>query len=225
MGAWEEYLAAAQRLDTLSREASTLVTERAAVTRTGRSELATARQRLSAQRARLTELAQRLGVTVPPLAPDPAERAAANSALAAARAPNAAVAGVAALRSARSTIDAADAALSTLDDPRAPVRPPGRARNCLVYAVAALVACLVPVLLIEFGPTDPARVVSTMVNLGAYCSAVVLPLIGYGVAWLVAGALARRPDGRRGSRDAALGALITVGCVIVVYGAAVALGS
>jgi len=94
-----------------------------------------------------------------------------------------------------------------------------------VYALVDLVACLAPVGMIALGPSDPARVSTTLVNIGSYCSAVVLPLMGYGVAWLIVGSLSRRPDGRRGERNAALGALITVGCVIVVYGAAIALGS
>jgi hypothetical protein len=222
MGAWEDYLAAAQRLDAVRRDAATLVTERAAVTKAGHAEVATTRQRLAAQRARL--VANRLGVPAPRLTPDAAELASAGTALAATRAPNPAVAGAATLRAVRPTIDEADALLTTLDDPRSPARPPGRARNCAVYALVALITCLVPVAMIALGPTDPAKVFTTLVNIGSYCSAVVLPLMGYGVAWVVVGSLSRRPDGRRGERNAALGALITVGCVILVYGAAIALG-
>jgi hypothetical protein len=221
MGVWEEYQLAAQRLDTARREAATLVAERSAVAKSAGKELASARKRLAAQRARLLDMATRLGVPAPSVTPDAAEVAAARTAFAATRVPNPAVAATTAVRSARITLDSIDVQLSTLDDPRSPARRGGAARFAWVYAVVALVACLIPVAMVEFGPDDPAPLRNTIFTLGSYCSAAILPLMGYGLAWVLVGSLNRRPNERHVQRGAALGALITIGCILIVYGLAI----
>lgn len=223
MGAWQDYQLAAQRLDAARREAGTLAGERSAMAKAAGNEIAGARQRLAAQRARLIDIAGRLGVPAPAVTPDPTEVAAARTALAATRAPNPAVAATTAVRATRSTFDSIDATLSTLDDPRSPARRVGAGRDSLVYALTALITGVIPVLMLEFGPADPAPLRNTLFTLGSYCGVAILPLLGFGVAWIVVGALNRRPNERRVERHAALGALITVGCVIVVYGTAIGL--
>ncbi len=217
--AWADYLAAAQRLDAARRDAATLVSERQAVAAAANKELAGARQRLAAQRSRLLDLATRLGVPAPRVTVDATELAEAQATLAATGAPNPAAAATAVLRANRAAIDGVDVALSTLDDPRSPARPTGTGRNLLTYAIVALVATVLPVLLILFGPNDPSQGARFyLLNAGAYCGAVIFPLIGYGIAWAIVGGLADRPAGGRPNRNAALGALITAACVILVYG-------
>jgi len=224
MGAWENYQVAAQRLDAVRREAATLVAERTAVAKGARKEIAAARQRLAAQRGRLLGVANRAGVPAPSVTPDATEKQAALAALGtivATQGTNPAAAATMVVRGARTSFDQVDTALSTLDDPNVRTST-GLGRNSLVYAIVALITCLIPVLLVLFGPTDPG-LGATAVNLGSYCSAAILPLMGYGLAWLIVGQLGRSPNERRPNRSAAVGALITVGCVVLVYGSAIAL--
>src|SRR5207247_11324367 len=68
--AWEEYLAAAQRLDTVRRDAATAAGARATAVQNAGQELAMVRQRLTLQRARLSDLATRAGMAAPCLTPD-----------------------------------------------------------------------------------------------------------------------------------------------------------
>lgn len=221
MGAWEDYLAAAQRLDAARRDAATLAAERSAVAKAGRAELAGARQRLSAQRARLLDLATRLGVPAPRVAVDATEVAGARAALAGTGAPNPGAAAVALLRANRSTIDTVDAELSTLTSPQPAGLGSSRGRNLLVYAIAGLVATIVPVLLIMVAPSDPSMQLRYYtLFFGGICAGVIFPLLGFGLAWSIIGSLARTPGQPRAGRDTALGALVTAACVIVVYGVA-----
>jgi hypothetical protein len=79
---WVEYLAAAQSLDAVRRDAATAAaaaTHAASVTRAELAQLAT---QLELQRARLTGESARAGSAAPQLAPTPAERAAADAAIA-----------------------------------------------------------------------------------------------------------------------------------------------
>ncbi|MFI6759261.1 hypothetical protein ACIBF5_08975 [Micromonospora sp. NPDC050417] len=99
MSAWEEYLAAAQRLDAVRRGAATAAGEQAEAVQDAREELTAVRARLVPQQARL----RALGVPEPELVPAPAEVAAAGQAMAAG--PAAVLAG---LRQARGTADVAD---------------------------------------------------------------------------------------------------------------------
>ena len=225
MGAWAEYLDAAQRLDAARREAETLAAERAAVAKTAAADLVTTRRRLEAQRARLAEAARRLGVRAPRLTMDAVEQAQGRATLGYFRASSPAAAAAAALRANRATLDAGDAAVAGLEDPHGPAQAVGVGRNSAVYALTALAACLIPVLLIGFGPDDPSREITVLLGAGSYCGAVVLPLLGYALAWVTVGALGKQPGVPPPSRNAALGAVITVGCVLLVYGTAIVLAS
>lgn len=71
---WQEYLAAAQSLDAVVREAAA---EAAATTRSVREELARLQAELDRQRAQLLASAAAAGLPAPPLLPGPAEQAAA----------------------------------------------------------------------------------------------------------------------------------------------------
>lgn len=114
---WEEYLAAAQSLDAVRRDAAAAA---AAATRTAsaaRAELAGLQARLELQRARLTGEAVRAGLAAPQLAPTPAEQAAADTAVAAGGVPEA-------LHRCQHLIETADAHLAGT----APAPRPGRLR-------------------------------------------------------------------------------------------------
>lgn len=73
---WEEYVAAAQSLDAMRREAAAADTAAVAEARAARTALAAVSEQLGQQRARLTARAAGAGVAVPPLEPSAAERAA-----------------------------------------------------------------------------------------------------------------------------------------------------
>ena len=70
MTAWDDYLAAAQRLDAVRRDAAAATAARTAATQAAGQELATVRQRLALQAARLADLAARAGMAPPVLTPD-----------------------------------------------------------------------------------------------------------------------------------------------------------
>ncbi|GIG85218.1 hypothetical protein [Plantactinospora endophytica] len=99
--AWQDYLAAAQRLDAVRRSAATAAAEQERGVHSAREELAGVRARLVPQQSRL----RALGVAEAELVPSAPEVAVAGQAM---------VGGpqsvLAALREARSTADAADAA-------------------------------------------------------------------------------------------------------------------
>lgn len=79
MTPWEEYQAAAARLDAVRRRAAGVVAEQAAQVDATRAELAGLRARIAQQRSRLADVAGRAGVPVPRLAPDPGEVGAASA--------------------------------------------------------------------------------------------------------------------------------------------------
>ena len=101
--AWAEYLAAAQRLDTVRRSAAAIAGEQARSVQTAQQTLITVRARLAPQQSRL----RALGIPEAALQPTSAEVAAAGAALAGD--PGAALA---ALEQAQSAADAADVAAS-----------------------------------------------------------------------------------------------------------------
>jgi hypothetical protein len=181
-GAWQEYLEAAERLDTVRREAAAAVAAEQAAVRSAREELPPIRARLALQQQRVTEMAAQAGRPAPPLTPTSADTASANRAVVGGPAVV-----LAALRQARSTVDVADAALA-----QAPTAPPSPLlRNLTVYgalATAALVAQVVFVLLVS-ERTRP---------LYAGCTGFLLALVSFGVGWIVTGVISR-------TRMAALG--------------------
>ncbi len=74
MNRWDEYLAAAVRLDEVRRESAATVTAQRATAGATAAELTAVRQRISLQRTRLVEIATSVGRAVPPLEPLDAER-------------------------------------------------------------------------------------------------------------------------------------------------------
>lgn len=195
--AWDDYLAAAQRLDRVRRDAAQTIAEQAASIETARQELAGVRQRLALQGARLADLAARAGLPALPLAPGPPV----------ADPPNP-VAATAMLRAARAELDSADAALSEVDtskDDRGPFPDwPQPLRNLLVYGGVAFVV-LIAQLILFFAVSSPGATV-----LALLCGTT-LPAIGYGVSWLTVGLLYGKVD-----RTPILGAAISAAPVLLL---------
>jgi hypothetical protein len=74
MNRWDEYLAAAVRLDEVRCECAATVAAQQATAGAATAELTAVRQRISLQRTRLVEVATSVGRAVPPLEPIDAER-------------------------------------------------------------------------------------------------------------------------------------------------------
>ncbi|QSB14530.1 hypothetical protein JQS43_24130 [Natronosporangium hydrolyticum] len=74
---WEEYLAAAQSLDAIRRDAANAPADPSYALSAARAELDQVRRRIELQRARLVGEAVRAGLPAPQLLPAPAEQAAA----------------------------------------------------------------------------------------------------------------------------------------------------
>lgn len=168
-GPWADYLAAAQRLDTVRRAATTAVSEQAAALQSARQELAAVRARLAPQRSRLT---QDLGVPEIDLVPQAADLVLATQAVAGG--PGAALA---ALRQARATADAADAAMLG-PRPRSPERP--WARNLLVYGPFAAVVLIVQIVLYLVAPSGSVPTYALICGLS-------LPVLAFGLGWVTIG--------------------------------------
>lgn len=130
--AWQDYLAAVQRLDAVRRTAATAAGEQAQGVRTAREELTGIRARLVPQQARL----RALGVPEEDLRPSEPEVAAAGRAMAGG--PEAVLA---ALREARANADAADSATEL------PGTGPLAWPRILLYGAYALGALLLLVVL------------------------------------------------------------------------------
>lgn len=197
MSAWADYLAAAQRLDAVRREAAAAVAQQVAAVTTARKELAGVRQRLTLQRARLTDLAARAGLPALPVVPGPPV----------ADPPNPAAA-TAMLHAARADLDAADAALSEVDTATVTRGPfpdwPQPLRNFVVYGSVAL-AVLIVQLILYFAFSDPQSEVPALL-----CGAT-LPAIGYGVSWLALGLLYGKVE-----RNPIMGAAVNAAPVLLL---------
>lgn len=76
MNRWDDYLAAAVRLDEVRRESAATIAAQQATASATTAELAAVRQRISLQRTRLVEVAASVGRAVPPLEPLDAEHGA-----------------------------------------------------------------------------------------------------------------------------------------------------
>ncbi|HKS98213.1 MAG TPA: hypothetical protein VJT31_01685 [Rugosimonospora sp.] len=205
MTAWDDYLAAAQRLDAARREAASVVAEQAAAAKAAREQLAGVRQRAARQRTRLVAVAKTEGVPAPDETVAAAELAAAEHAVGTTHPPVTPVAVSAALGETVATMDTTDAILSTLED--SGLRRLRRARNPLVYLSFAAVSVLLP--LITFHAAASKFVLIPTIG----CAAT-LPIMGYGLAWVTVGL-------RHGSgpvrRTPVLGAAVTVGTVVALY--------
>jgi hypothetical protein len=202
--AWNDYLAAAQRLDAVRRGAASLAAEQERVRRSARDELAAAEARLAPQRARLREL----GIADDRLVPTPDEAAAAAQAVATEPATV-----LAALRQARMTADAADAAVVNprafaLPGARRPGGAPPWLRNMLVYGPFGLVVLVVQLALVltagegSFSP------------LAAVCG-LAMPAAAFGLGWLVVGLVFPPDPAGKVQRTPLAGAVACFGPVLV----------
>jgi hypothetical protein len=183
-GAWQEYLEAAHRLDSVRREAAATVAAEQQALRAAREELPAVTARLALQQQRLNEIALRAGAPLD-LTPTSADAQAAARAVAGGPAVV-----LAALRQARSTVDGADAALAQNPTPQpAPLR-----RNLSVYGSIALAALIIHVTFITLidDRTKP---------LYAGCTAFLLTLVSFGIGWIITGMVSR-------TRTAALGLVV-----------------
>jgi len=199
MSAWDEYLAAAQRLDAVRRDAATAAAARTAAVQAAGQDLGTVRQRLALQSARLADLAARAAMAPLMLAPEPAMP----------DPPDPAAAG-ALLRTAVTDLDTADAALSEVDTGTVARGPfpdlPQTTRNVLVYGAVALVV-LITQLVLFFVASGPAA------SVGALVCGAALPALGYGVSWASIGLLYGKVD-----RTPVLGAGISAAPVVLLCG-------
>jgi hypothetical protein len=141
---WDEYVAAAQSLDAVRRDAATAAAAATLAASATRAELAQVSTQLELQRARLTGEAMRAGLPTPPLTPSPAEQAAADAALGGdpAAVPEA-------LRRCQQQLDAAEAALvAPATGERGWWPPPVWVWIVAGLGAAAALACAIPLLLI-----------------------------------------------------------------------------
>ncbi|MGN9910710.1 hypothetical protein ACTMTJ_24445 [Phytohabitans sp. LJ34] len=186
--AWNEYVAAAQRLDAVRRGVAAVAGEREQAVRAAHDELSGVRARLAPQRAKL--VAQ--GVPDAALQPSPAEVADAAQAMAGGPA-----AVLAALRHARATANAAD----ETELGRRPVGPRGETpawlRNLIVYGPFAVVVLIVQLALYVTADTD--------VVLYAVLCGLTMPLAAFGLGWLTLGLAFVPPPGDKIDRTPIFG--------------------
>jgi hypothetical protein len=169
-GPWADYLAAAQRLDTVRTAVTTAVSEQATTVQAAGQELAGVRARLAPQRARLV---QDLGVPIAALTPTDAELMQATQAVAGGPA-----AVLAALRQARGTADAADATMLAGPGRRAAWRP--WARNLLVYGPFAAAVLIVQIVLYLIAPSGSVPTYALLCGLS-------MPVLAFGLGWVTIG--------------------------------------
>ena len=168
-GPWDDYLAAAQRLDAVRRGAGAVSGEHQAAVTAARQELAAVRARLGVQEARLT---RDLGVPVTELRPLPADLEVATQAVMGG--PAGALAG---LQQARRTAETADALLTGPVGARQ-WRP--WARNLLVYGPYAAVVLLVQIAL--YLVASPGSVPTYALLCG-----LTMPVLAFGLGWATIG--------------------------------------
>jgi hypothetical protein len=169
-GPWADYLAAAQRLDTVRRAASTAVSDQAATVQAAGHELAAVRARLAPQRARLV---QDFGVPMDALTPTDAELMQATQAVAGGPAVV-----LAALRQARGTADAADATMLAGAGQRRTLRP--WARNLMVYGPFAAAVLIVQIVLYLVAPSGSVPTYALLCGLS-------MPVLAFGLGWVTIG--------------------------------------
>jgi hypothetical protein len=168
-GPWDEYLAAAQRLDAVRRAASAAAGERQAALTAARQELSSVRARLAPQQARMV---RDFGVPEMDLTPRPAELEAAAHAVAGGPA-----AVLAALQQARRIADAADA---TMIGPGPARRQRPWARNLLIYGPFAAAVLIVQIVLYLVAPQGSVPTYALLCGLS-------LPVLAFGLGWVTIG--------------------------------------
>lgn len=188
--AWADYVVAAQRLDTVRREAADSAAGEATALGAARDELPTVQAQLSIQATRLLDAADRAGAPPPVLQPGPAELHAAAQAVSGGPA-----VALAALRQAGANVSVADGALARLGDEGTGSQS---LRNLLVYGPLSLTALLVQLAVAGLAG-DGAQVF-----FAAVCGLVLAPL-AFGAGWLLVGMVyPERP------RSAAVGAFACI---------------
>lgn len=204
---WEEYLAAAQRLDAVRCGAATAAGEQAKAVQTAREELTGVRARLAPQHSRLRDA----GVPEADLRPSPADLAAATRAVA-----GGPTAVLAALRHARVTADTADAVLvgggaDVAGLPRALGGidgSPARLRNLVVYGPFALVVLVVQLALYLTASGDSLPVTALLCGLA-------MPAAAFGLGWLTIGIVFPPGADGRVDRAAGFGAVVSAAPVLL----------
>lgn len=195
--AWNEYLAAAQRLDAVRRGVAAAAGEQAQTVRTAHEELAGVRARLAPQRAKL--LAQ--GVPDAALQPSPADVAGAAQAMVGGPAVV-----LAALRQARATANAADATEHGAMPIGSRGETPAWLRNLIVYGPFAVVVLIVQVALYLTADTD-------LVLYAVLCG-LTMPAAAFGLGWLTIGLAFVPPAGDKVDRTPLFGLAVCFAPII-----------
>jgi hypothetical protein len=200
--AWMEYVAAAQRLDTVRRTAASVVAEHNKALQAARDKLSHVREKLAAYTEQTGSLdasrsrpAQFAGAQASPGPADHVDILA--------RLTNASPAQVTvALREAESALDAANAELSVVEDEQ----PANLARNVGVYTGYTLLITVLQVpLWLALSGADAAAILAMPCGL-------TLPAIAFGLAWLTIGMVA---PGER-DRNPLFGAAISLVALLPV---------
>ena len=178
MTAWDDYLAAAQRLDAVRRTAAVVVAEQTKTLQAAREDLAGVRARLALQHARLLDTARQAGTALPDVSPTAADVAAAQATLGKGTPQSVRTS----LGTARTALDNADAVLSGLADAGTGSTRPAL-RNAGIYGGYAMLAAILEIL--AFVTVDEQSGAALLV-LGC---AVVLPVFVFALGWLTVGAL------------------------------------
>ena len=168
-GPWDDYLAAAQRLDAVRRATSAPTTEHQATVTAARQELSAVRARLGAQQ---TRLAHDLGVPVGGLRPRPTDLDVAAQTVSGGPA-----AALAALQQARRTAEAGDALLVEATPPSR-MRP--WARNLLIYGPFAVVVLIVQIALYLVASPGSVPTYALLCGLS-------MPVLAFGLGWATIG--------------------------------------
>jgi hypothetical protein len=170
---WNDYLATAQRLDSVRREAATVAAAEAEAVASARAELPVVQARLGIQAGRLLESALQAGTPPPALVPNVAEQKMAGQTVAGGPAVV-----LASLRQAKSTVDVADAALARLDQQE----QPQAIRNLIAYGPAAALAMFIQ---LGFTLLVDER---TQAFYAGLCGLTMAALL-FGTAWVLLGAI------------------------------------
>lgn len=200
--AWEEYLAAAQRLHAIRRKAADAVAEQTATVQAARDELAAVRNRLSRQQGRIRAAA---APAEPGLVPTPAEVGAAAAAV------GDHPAGVLdTLRRTRVMVDEADAAVTAAQSPRGGLAGlPTPARNLLVYGPLALLVMMTQLVLYLV-------VSETTLPFYVPLCGLVMPAAAFLLGFVTIGLVFPAPPGRRVDRTPVLGAAVCLASVVLL---------
>jgi hypothetical protein len=202
--AWEEYLAATRRLDTVRREAVAAAAERQAAVQAAQGELAYVRGRLALH---LREW-PRLGVPPSALAPTGSTTtpASGNTGTTEAPAPGSTPVEVLdTVRGARSILDEADALI--MGRPSGLAGLPAAMRNLFVYGPFAFLLLVAQLLLLSLSGENPVYL--------PLCG-LVLPAAAFGLGFVTVGLVFPAPPGGKVDRTPVLGAAVCLASVVLL---------